>query len=51
MVNLRQGRVTKNVFMRDSHAYGVAISFAHTVNVTLVWSQITSGYALVVRPS
>ena len=35
MVNLRQGRVTKNVFMRDSHAYGVAISFAHTVNVTL----------------
>ena len=23
MVNLRQGRVTKNVFTRDSHAYGV----------------------------
>ena len=35
MVNLRQGRVTKNVFMCDSHAYGVAISFAHTMNVTL----------------
>ena len=35
MVNLRQGHVTKNAFMRDSHAYGVAISFAHTVNVTL----------------
>ena len=33
----------------------VAISFAHTVNVTLdnnlVWSQIKSGYALVVPPS
>ena len=35
MVNLTQGRLTNNVFMRDSHAYGVAISFAHTVNVTL----------------
>lgn len=35
MVDLRQGRVFNNVFMRDSHAYGVAISFTRTVDVML----------------
>lgn len=35
MVDLRQGRVFNNVFMRDSHAYGVAIGFTRTVDVML----------------
>ena len=35
MVDVRQGRVFRNVFMRDSHAYGVAISFTRTVDVML----------------
>ena len=35
MVDLRQGRVLRNVFMRDSHAYGVALSFTRTVDVML----------------
>ena len=35
MVSLAQGTVSKNVFMRDLHAYGVAIRFVHTVHVAL----------------
>ena len=38
MVDLTQGHVSQNVFMRDSHAYGIAIRFARTVHATLTYN-------------